>query len=758
MFGDSGIGKTTLLRSLCEVLPGDFPQTLVGFYSVEGGESDPLLWSLDSLLKGVYTLENWLLQIPTAWTNLTHKVSQADLSDLRKFLTKIVGEGKPESSLGMFGNSILSVVGRLGTAISSLDAKIDETLLRPQDIKEFCRVISLLSDALPDRTIVLVIDNLNAASRTAIETIEAYLSQHSNAFPSVHLILSWKRESDNANALHHLKRRIGEYGGESIYLEHITSRQAINDWLQSEFCWFGELTDKQRQSVINLTGGLPEVIVRWKTHSLDNFNEEVLARIAEEVRDGKYSELAEKLGEAEPADQRLLYALALVDRPMSVQALAGCFSLSYEECRKRLQKWSLDNFVLRSTKLPDEFNQIPFYTYDHDSKRMVALKHLPAELGDARRVAETLYAFLLRNFGSNEPGFAKFLSMSEAMSEHAGAPADQRAEISDLVALINTGRPPGNKPWRFDGQLPENAQIHFLAYSMHTGYGDREEILKAVARISMEVPNVESEALARASGIAHIVQHLHHSELGPDFYLKLLRYVQAASDKFDRSEPFSFLLSKVLSTYSYVCGEDDESKVLELADLMRRFPWSARIAGAWAQMIQLDIFIQSKGGKQVDARVVLPKLDQLRELRERFPKSFEVATFSGTALWLLADAQIKLTDEQRFSILADLRILQANHTESISLAEELAFALWRISPDFWSQEPRRVECVLAEMRSLRSRYPNERGVLRPLRDALESAWFFMRDNESDQSVSYFQKLSAEREEVIKECPKLSGRV
>jgi ABC-type phosphate/phosphonate transport system ATPase subunit len=43
MFGDSGIGKTTLLRSLCEIIPSEYPDVLMGFYSVQGGEADPLL-------------------------------------------------------------------------------------------------------------------------------------------------------------------------------------------------------------------------------------------------------------------------------------------------------------------------------------------------------------------------------------------------------------------------------------------------------------------------------------------------------------------------------------------------------------------------------------------------------------------------------------------------------------------------------------------------------------------------------------------
>jgi hypothetical protein len=661
---------------------------------------------------------------------LTHKLSQTDLSDLRKFLTKIVGAGKSETSLGIFGNTILSVAGNVGTAISSLDAKIDETLLRPQDIDEFCRVLSLLVDALPDRTLVLVIDNLNAASRTAIEVIEAYLSQHSTAFPSVHLIFSWKRESDTIDAFHRLKKTIKEYGGDIMHLEQITSREAIYDWLQSEFSWFGHLSDKEREAVIIQTFGLPEVIVRWKKYSSDTFDEKELSHIAEEVREGKYSEIADMLGEAEPFDQRLLYALALVNRPMSVQALTACFGSTYAECRKRLQKWSRDNFILRNIQSADGSDEVPMYTYDHDMKRSVALKQLPDEIGDAKQVAETLYTFFLRNFGGNQPGFARFLGASIEVSEKAGASVSQRTEISELITLIDAGRPP-DKPWRLSPHLPKNLLIHYLGYSLHAGYGDRGEVLEAVSRISWDVPNLKSEALATTSGAVHILAHLEPSDLESNLYLMLLANVRTAYEQFDRSEPFSELLSRALERYSRVFGKYDDAKGIEVDQLAERFPSNEQIATCWAQMLGRNIIDKARRRERGGAADALSKVHQLNQTQERFPKSIMLAEASGTISRILADGRIEMSDEQTCAVLADLRNLQARYPASISLACDLAATVWK-SPDFLSRKPDRVESVLAEIRSLRSRYPNEKGIVETLLNASIVAHFSMGFSKLDE--------------------------
>jgi hypothetical protein len=748
IFGDSGIGKTTLLRSLCEIIPSQYPDVLMGFYSVQGGETDPLLWSLDSLLKSIYTLQNWSLQLPTAWTNLAHKLSKTDLSDLRKFLTKIVGEGKSETSLGIFGNTILSVAGSVGTAISSLDAKIDETLLRPQDIDEFCRVLSLLIDALPDRTFVLIIDNLNAASRTAIEVIEAYLSQHSTAFPSVHLVFSWKRELGNVDALHHLRKRVKEYGGDIMHLEHITSRQAICDWLRSQFSWFGNLSDKERESVITQTFGLPEVIVRWTKYSLDNFDEKALSHIAEEVRAGKYSEIADMLAEAEPFDQRLLYALALADRPMSVQGLTACFGSTYAECRKMLQKWSRDNFVLRNIRSADDPDEVQMYTYDHDMKRAVALDQLPAEIGDSKEVAETLYAFFLKNFGGNQPGFARFLGAAIAVSEKAGVSASQRTEIGELITLIDAGRAP-DRPWRLSPHLPKNLSIHYLAYSLHAAYGDRKEILEAISQMSWDLPTIKSEALASTSGVVHIMAHLKPSDSERGIYLRLLDIVRSAYEQFGRSEPFSALLSRGLAAYPSVFGKHDEIYSSELVELTKRFPSNEEIAACWAQMLAREIIPSANRGEKISAAEALPKVEQLNEIRDRFPNSLRFAEASGTISRVLAGARIDMTDDQILAMFGDLRGLQAKHPQSISLAEDLAEALVRNSPDLWRGGPNH-KLVLAEMRSLRSRYPNERRIAKSLLNAVEVARMFIGVSEAGELATYAEELDAEIEELKKE--------
>jgi DNA-binding Lrp family transcriptional regulator/GTPase SAR1 family protein len=754
VYGDSGIGKTTLLRSFCETLPSldpDNSDTLVGFYGVGGGENDPLLWSLDALLKTIYTLENWRSQPPIAWSNLKAAFSQTEIGGFRKFLTRV--SAAPHSSLAILGDSVLSIIGKLGDSVASLDAKV-ETMLRPQDTAEFNRLINLLNVALPQKTLVLVIDNLNAASETAIASIENYLSQRPNEEANVHLVMSWKRESANSDRLQALEYRIREYGGEFFQLQQIRQKDVLEDWLRTDLPWFGKLSSDQRKNVVALTGGLPEVIARWRKHFPNQFDEEALSESAHEVVEGKYSELVKVIAHSDVMDQKILYALALLGRPVSIQVIAAHLGLSYSECRKRLQAWSRDNFVLQSSVLIDETGKIHLYSYDHDNKKAIALSHLPDELGDTSRLAKDLYSFLLRNWNSPSPGFSNLLSAPLSICEHANvARQSEIEELKTLTTMIESGVSPSNRPWIGPQYLRGNVLIHYLGYSLHCRYGERTEILDWISRRPRDIPSQQSEALAWLFGLAHLTQHLKDSDAEKTVYKELLTEIRQCNSRYDRSESFDRVLCAALGKYPYVMAELDESISTEFAELANKYPNNPKINSNWCQFLAAEIILTSK---KLPADASLDRVEKIKDALRKFPEAMNIAQYLGASISMIVAAGSRFPHQTRLSLIDNARSLRLRFPASVWVAQSLGRALAN-SFGLFVWEVNGIKRTLSEIRQLCSDFPSDKEFDKIFYRAVLRAWMGLVELRPSAS-EYIEQLRSEKTEILKRYPEFQQEV
>src|SRR5712671_5344274 len=68
LYGDSAIGKTTVLREFCDIFTDkkDVRDVFVGFHGALSGDTDPLLRCLNDILVKIYTIDNIKKQLAIA--------------------------------------------------------------------------------------------------------------------------------------------------------------------------------------------------------------------------------------------------------------------------------------------------------------------------------------------------------------------------------------------------------------------------------------------------------------------------------------------------------------------------------------------------------------------------------------------------------------------------------------------------------------------------------------------------------------------
>jgi hypothetical protein len=140
LFGDSGIGKSTLIKEVAHMLEHKslVPQQLlaprefyVGFYEATPSDNDPLLRSLDNLLRQIYSVGGIPEQARIDWTKLQKSLS---LTGLREFLNGVLKGMVESSGLGVFAKAAMAGFGWLEEKALSLEAKVPTGFIPPLSV------------------------------------------------------------------------------------------------------------------------------------------------------------------------------------------------------------------------------------------------------------------------------------------------------------------------------------------------------------------------------------------------------------------------------------------------------------------------------------------------------------------------------------------------------------------------------------------------------------------------------------------------
>jgi hypothetical protein len=300
LYGDSAIGKTTVLREFCDTFTDkkDVKDVFVGFHEALSGGTDPLLRCLSDILEQIYTVDHIKEQLAIACRQASAKFS---LEGTRKFLMKILKLGEHAPGLGEFAKTAIESFEIVADAAGGLDLKANDIKI---GIDNFRDVLSILQAALPHAKFVFVIDNLNSAATSVMSeipaasgfrTIESFLTQDFRGAQGVYFVFSWKRDPLNTKILDEFMLTFREYGGEAFYLKELKHQSDVERWCGDLFPWFNALSASQRDRMMQLSSGLPEIIVNWRGSELKEYNEETLTAIAKDIRERKYSRIRKQI-------------------------------------------------------------------------------------------------------------------------------------------------------------------------------------------------------------------------------------------------------------------------------------------------------------------------------------------------------------------------------------------------------------------------------------------------------------------------------
>jgi hypothetical protein len=155
----------------------------VGFYEATPSDNDPLLRSLDNLLRQIYSVGGIPEQARIDWTKLQKSLS---LTGLREFLNGVLKSMVESSGLGVFAKAAMAGFGWLEEKALSLEAKVPTGFIPPLSVDVFRDIVGILREVLSEKTLVFIIDNLSASAEAvssavrgfgSADTIQGFLSQ-----------------------------------------------------------------------------------------------------------------------------------------------------------------------------------------------------------------------------------------------------------------------------------------------------------------------------------------------------------------------------------------------------------------------------------------------------------------------------------------------------------------------------------------------------------------------------------------------------
>ena len=284
IWGDSGIGKTTLLEEFQRrVGGGDY---LAGIYQCQRDTgADPLLKCLQNLLESrIYTLDEW----PTLMVEGLRRVKDRlqNPLELGRLFSETLDAASKAPVVGKWvevvskGLEFVSTAAGPGTAIPSPMVE----RLAPE---VFADIVEVLQAALPGRPLIFILDNLSAVAEsqaptagvtTSTNALLGFVQTQFLKYRHVHFVLSWKHVATTRPSFEELRTTIRQYQGRDRQLS-VISDASVSEWADHGFEWFRNASAEERVEVVTIARGLPEVVAQFaaaraipvsKTHSAGN--------------------------------------------------------------------------------------------------------------------------------------------------------------------------------------------------------------------------------------------------------------------------------------------------------------------------------------------------------------------------------------------------------------------------------------------------------------------------------------------------------
>ena len=580
LYGDSGIGKSTVLEEV-RLRLGSLPGVILGFYKTPQTDPDPLLHVLDALLSQIYTVQHSLDQLRIAAEKSKAVLS---LSNVKGFLLTVLKTMGESSGLGLFAKGVSEAAGWAKDNIS-LDASVPSTLLPKLGYEAFRDILKILITALPDQQFVFIIDNLSAPAESvtagirgfgSLDTVLSFMSLSYPETERVHLLFSWKRAPHTEPAFRALAGSWQEYGGELRHLKPITSGAALRQWLSSEFTWFAGLENSRQESVLKIAGGLPQVIAEWRRAKLLSFDSAELERRAADIRERRYGGWGQVLESAGREERRTLLCLALMGHAMPVSALAELSGQDSQACIDVLRIWT-DRDLLQSQYL--ERQHLPVYTFEHENKRWVALRYLPATFPDgAQEVRQSAYEFALAHFNlaefwpprPDQPTSVYYLGDALELAEEGSLPARVR-DVSVLRSVLEMAfvgylrDSPDPSWWEAWQSWPHPFQAWILDFSITSPWLDADagmvKLQQWLAVASRPVMSL-GQAIAEAAALANLTARTAVRNR-PDLFAQLFDNLQSFNRAYATSVPIAIECGRAAVNGILLFGSSRNEKGLD---------------------------------------------------------------------------------------------------------------------------------------------------------------------------------------------------